>query len=187
MSNEQTDYELFVSYARLDNRPIPETYPHGWVSALRDQIIVDHRLYSTAPMRVFFDQHEIRDMDDWRNRILGALRRSKVLLICLSPNYFRSGPCRWEWEEYQARQHLKLIGSDSHATVYFVDAAGNGRVTRTSTFGYYRFDSVETGQNVVVIVSSKRFQYEPLVVPFNTDLTGVDVMPSIFPGFFPRH
>ena len=63
-------------------------------------------------------------MDDWRNRILGALRRSKVLLICLSPAYFKSLPCKWEWEEYQARQHQKLIGSDSHATVYFVEVPG---------------------------------------------------------------
>src|SRR5262249_15038972 len=72
----------------------------------------------------FFDTDEIRDMDDWRNRILGALRRSKVLLICLSPAYVRSKPCRWEWDEYQARQHQKLIGSDSHATVYFVEVPG---------------------------------------------------------------
>jgi tetratricopeptide (TPR) repeat protein len=124
MSHDQTEYELFISYARLDNRPIPESYPHGWVSALAEQIIADHEAYETAPLRIFFDTHEIRDMDDWRNRILGALRRSKVLLICLSPNYFRSGPCRWEWDEYQARQHQTLIGSDSHATVYFVEVPG---------------------------------------------------------------
>jgi tetratricopeptide (TPR) repeat protein len=125
MSTDQSDYELFISYARLDNRPIPETYPHGWVTALKDQILADHRHYSTAPLNIFFDIHEIRDMDDWRNRILGALRRSKVLLICLSPNYFNSRPCRWEWDEYQSRRHQKLIGSDSHATVYFVEVPGS--------------------------------------------------------------
>ncbi|OWK43756.1 tetratricopeptide repeat protein [Fimbriiglobus ruber] len=124
MSLDQTEYELFVSYARKDNRPIPETFPHGWVVALKDFILADHRQYSPAPLRVFFDTDEIRDMDDWRNRILGALRRSKVMLICLSPNYFASQPCRWEWEEYQARQHHKLMGSDSHATVYFVEVPG---------------------------------------------------------------
>ena len=47
-----------------------------------------------------------------------------MLLICLSPSYFRSDPCRWEWEEYQARQHQRLIGSDTHATVYFVEVPG---------------------------------------------------------------
>jgi hypothetical protein len=99
VSNDQTEYELFISYARRDNRPIPATYPLGWVSALKDQIIADHRVYETSPLRIFFDTHEIRDMDDWRNRILGGLRRSKVLLICLSPDYFQSLPCKWEWDE----------------------------------------------------------------------------------------
>ncbi len=126
MTTDQTDYELFVSYARKDNKPIPDTYPHGWVTAVKDFILADHRQYSADPMRVFFDTSEIRDMDDWRNRILGALRRSKVLLVCLSPNYFASGPCRWEWDEYLARQAHTLLGSESHATVYFVEVPGSG-------------------------------------------------------------
>ena len=29
MTADQTRYEIFISYARRDNRPIPETYPHG--------------------------------------------------------------------------------------------------------------------------------------------------------------
>lgn len=117
-STDQTEYELFVSYARKDNKPIPDTYPHGWVTAVKDFILADHRQFSADPMRVFFDTSEIRDMDDWRNRILGALRRSKVLLVCLSPNYFASKPCQWEWDEYQARQIHRLHGSEGHATVY---------------------------------------------------------------------
>ena len=125
MSNDQTEYELFISYARLDNKPIPDTYPHGWVTTVHDFIFADHRQYSADPLRIFFDTDEIRDMDDWRNRILGALRRSKVLLICLSKNYFASKPCKWEWDEYLARQGQKLIGSDSHATVYFVEVPGS--------------------------------------------------------------
>ena len=117
MTTDQTDYEIFVSYARKDNRPIPDTFPHGWVAAVTEFIVADHRQYSADPMRIFFDTAEIRDMDDWRNRILGALRRSKVLLICLSPNYFASQPCRWEWDEFLARQAHKLAGSEPHATV----------------------------------------------------------------------
>lgn len=42
MSHDQTEYELFLSYARLDNRPIPETYPLGWVSALKEQHRFSH-------------------------------------------------------------------------------------------------------------------------------------------------
>ncbi len=55
---------------------------------------MDHRRFSTEPLRIFFDKHAINDMDDWRHRILGGLRASKILLVCLSPNYFRSEYCR---------------------------------------------------------------------------------------------
>jgi hypothetical protein len=125
MPSDQAEYEIFISYARLDNKPIPETYPHGWVTALRDQILADQRRYSTERLRIFFDTDEIKDMDDWRHRILGGLRSSKILLICLSPNYFKSKPCRWEWDEYLKRQTHQLIGSDSVATVYFLEVPGS--------------------------------------------------------------
>ncbi len=121
MSDATNDYDIFISYARKDNRPIQRAYPFGWVTALRDHILADHRRFSTGPLRVFLDTDEVRDMDDWRHRILGALRQSKVLLVCLSPNYFASEPCRWEWDEYDKRQALRRVGSEGVASVYFVE------------------------------------------------------------------
>ena len=85
MSDATTLCEIFISYARKDNRPIPETYPHAWVTGLRDHILADHRRFSTEPLRIFFDTEEIKDMDGGRHRILGAFRHSKILLVCLSP------------------------------------------------------------------------------------------------------
>jgi hypothetical protein len=124
MQTEQTPYEIFISYSRKDNQPIHPGEP-GWVSALRDHILSDHRRFSTEPLAIFFDATEINDMDDWQGRILGALRRSKILLICLSPNYFNSPYCRWEWEAYLTRQVHQLMGSDSVASIYFVQAPGS--------------------------------------------------------------
>jgi hypothetical protein len=85
MSDTTTLYEIFIRYARKDNRPIPETDPHGWVTGLRDHILADHRRFSTEPLRILFDSEEIKDMDDWRQRMLGALRQSKILPVHLSP------------------------------------------------------------------------------------------------------
>ena len=96
MSVDQKPYDLFLSYARLDNEPATE----GWVTAIRDRIAADHRQFSTEPLRNFFDTDEIEDADDWRHRILGALRQSKILLVFLSPTYMASPYCRWEWEDY---------------------------------------------------------------------------------------
>ena len=118
-------YELFLSYSRQDNLPQQPGDPKGWVTALRDEILADHRRYSTEPLRIFFDTSEIRDMDDWRHRILEGLRHSHILLVCLSPDYFKSPPCLWEWEEYLKHQVHALMAHESIAPVYFVEAPGS--------------------------------------------------------------
>lgn len=119
------EYDIFISYSRKDNRPVPESHPCGWVTAIRDQIAADHQRFSTEPLRIFLDTGEIHDMDDWRHRILGALKQSKILLVCLSPSYLESDNCRWEWDEYLRRQVHQLMGSESVATVYFVEVPGS--------------------------------------------------------------
>ena len=96
MPTEHTRYEIFISYARRDNA-VPDDAPpgtKGWVTAIKEEIEADFRKFSREPLRVFFDVSEIQDMDDWRLRIQAALRRSSILLVCLSPNYFASRYCR---------------------------------------------------------------------------------------------
>ena len=124
MSTEHTPYEIFISYCRKDNIPVDSVQP-GWVTALVKHISEDHRRFSTAPLRIFFDADEIRDMDDWRHRILAALQRSKILLVCLSPGYFESTYCQWEWKEYLMRQVHTLTGSDTISSIYFIEAPGS--------------------------------------------------------------
>jgi Flp pilus assembly protein TadD len=123
MADDQKNYEIFLSYARKDNQPIPVDYPHGWVTALRDEILREYRGYSTEPLEIFFDKHEIKDIDDWRHRIQGALRHSKILIVCLSQAYNVSPNCQWEWDDYRARQSTQALamGHDTHAVVYFVE------------------------------------------------------------------
>jgi len=128
--HRDSKFEIFLSYSRKDNA-VPDNAPagtRGRVTALRDHILQDHRRFSTEPLRIFFDtcpEDGIKAMDDWRHRILGGLQSSKILLVCLSPNYFASPYCRWEWEEYCRRQVHRLMGSDSVATVYFVEVPGS--------------------------------------------------------------
>src|SRR3990172_622865 len=110
-------FELFISYSRKNNLPRKPGDAKGWVTALRDEILADHCRFSTEPLRIFFDTEEIKSMDDWRHRILEGLRHSRILLVCLSPDYFRSEYCRMEWEEYLKRQVHALIGHDSIAPV----------------------------------------------------------------------
>jgi len=74
-------YELFISYSRKDNVQQKPGDAKGWVTALRDEILADHRRFSTEPLRIFFDTEEILSMDDWRHRILKGLRHSRILLV----------------------------------------------------------------------------------------------------------
>ena len=39
-------------------------------------------------------------MDDWEHRIFHELGHAKVMLVVLSPNYFKGPYCRKEWERY---------------------------------------------------------------------------------------
>ena len=114
-SGTQDQYEIFISYARKDNRQLAGG--ERWITQLRDCILQNHRRFSTDPLRIFFDTSDIRDMDDWRSRILRGLRESHVLLVCLSPDYLASHYCRWEWDEYRNRFVHVNAGSDTIAVV----------------------------------------------------------------------
>lgn len=60
------------------------------------------------------------------------------------------------------------------AIVTVTDSAGNPRRTVSSTFGYYSFDDVATGQTYVIGVNSKRYQFSPKSITVNEQLSGVD-------------
>ena len=114
---ESPYYDVFISYSRADN----ET---GWVTGLRDAIYEDFREFSSEPFRIFFDTSEIHSRQDWELRLREGLRSSKVLLICLSPNYLMSPYCRWEFEEFARVQAQRVGGGDAVTGVYFVGLNG---------------------------------------------------------------
>lgn len=57
-------FQLFLSYARKDNRPIPAEGGEGWVSAFAREFLARHRRWSERPLNLFFDQLAIDD--GWR-------------------------------------------------------------------------------------------------------------------------
>ncbi len=48
---------------------------------------------------------------------------------------------------------------------------GEVRTTRSSSFGYYRFDDLESGQTIVISVNSKRFSFTPQVVTLSDSIS----------------
>lgn len=63
------------------------------------------------------------------------------------------------------------------ATVTMTDEQGVSRVATTASFGYFRFDDVPTGQNYVVAVRSKRFNFEPRVISLVDAVEDLDFEP----------
>ena len=61
-----------------------------------------------------------------------------------------------------------------NATVVITDAQGVSRRVTTTTFGAYNFDDVEVGQNYIISVNSRRYQFTPRVLNVMDQLTDVD-------------
>lgn len=64
----------------------------------------------------------------------------------------------------------------SKASVYLTDAAGNTRAAKTNPFGYYRFEGVQAGQTVTLVVVSKRYQFDAQSLNVNEEMNGVDFL-----------
>ena len=63
------------------------------------------------------------------------------------------------------------------ATVILVDQAGESRIARTNAFGYFSFDGVRAGENYVVSVQHKLFQFDSRVIAANEDISDLDFNP----------
>lgn len=61
-----------------------------------------------------------------------------------------------------------------NAVVTMTDASGNIRSTRTSTFGFYRFEDVAVGETYIFQTVSKRFQFVPQVVTVTEEVSGLN-------------
>jgi hypothetical protein len=63
-----------------------------------------------------------------------------------------------------------------NAFVVMRDPSGNGsaRTTRTTAFGYYRFDEVQARQTCIFTVVSKRYQFTPRIVSIFEELTDLN-------------
>ena len=111
------DYDLFVSYAHLDDHD-------GWVVALIEAIRAEHAKFTPNPLAIFFDRSDIRTMEDWEHRILGGLRGSKAMLAVLSPKYFERPYCRTEWEVYLDHELDRAMTGEAIAPIYTIAVPG---------------------------------------------------------------
>lgn len=63
-----------------------------------------------------------------------------------------------------------------NAVVTITDSLGNVRSYKTTAFGYYRFDEIQTGETYILRVSSKQFTFYPQIVSVNDEITELNLI-----------
>lgn len=69
-------------------------------------------------------------------------------------------------------------GGVASAAVYLQGQDGELRVTKSTSFGHYRFDNILTGQAVLISVQARRFVYSPRTIFAVDEITGFDFFPD---------
>ncbi len=96
--------DIFISYSHLDNRKLDEVDYE--VSNAIDRFV---QLYEyefplspeDAAQRFFLDDWTITPGEMIPDTVERALRECPVMLTFVSPSYFRSHECLWEWREFE--------------------------------------------------------------------------------------
>nr|HMS43366.1 hypothetical protein [Pyrinomonadaceae bacterium] len=63
------------------------------------------------------------------------------------------------------------------ATITLTLPSGETLQTRASSFGYFNFEDIEAGQNVIVQVNSKNYQFAPQIVTLKDNVTNLEFTP----------
>jgi hypothetical protein len=63
-----------------------------------------------------------------------------------------------------------------NASISLVDSNGTVHRSLTASFGYYRFDDIEVGQNVVITIAAKRYTFAVAtrIIAVQDDLADID-------------
>jgi tetratricopeptide (TPR) repeat protein len=112
-------FDLFISYSRDDN-------PQGQISEIVARIKNEYQEFAGAgELRIFFDSSETPSASDQRRTVVEAIRGSRLLLVCLSPNYLQSENCSWELNQYLRHRAASLPAPENIGCIYFAEVPTN--------------------------------------------------------------
>lgn len=96
-----TENHVFISYAHLDNQPLPQS-PKGWVSYFDEALtnLLSQKMGKNA--RIWRDTRMERSAV-FDEEIFGNLAQSLTLVSVVSPRYIDSGYCLDELEKFRGR------------------------------------------------------------------------------------
>ena len=110
-------FDLFISYSRDDNR-------QGQISEIVGRIKKEYQEFAGGhELHVFFDESE--PDKDQRQTLSDSIRGSRLLLVCVSPNYLHSEYCSWELNQYLRHRAAGLAAPGKIGCIYFVEVPTN--------------------------------------------------------------
>jgi hypothetical protein len=80
MSGGSSEYDIFLSYARIDNRENDR-----YVERLAEEMTSLYRQRTGRDLRIFLDKQEITTAQMWEREIHTALRRSSIMELYSKP------------------------------------------------------------------------------------------------------
>jgi tetratricopeptide (TPR) repeat protein len=116
MPKDQSEYDIFLSYARADNR-------EGWIRQYLAALCEVFRNFTGGrELTYFWDTERIPEFTHWEAEIFNkGITRSKLFLAFLSPNYFISEVCRREWRAWVEREIGLHIFTEGASPIYIVE------------------------------------------------------------------
>lgn len=107
-------YDVFISYSRKNL---------DFVNTLLNKIILHQKKNALQPLRIFFDKTEIKLGDDWKSKLMQGLKNATAMLVNVSPEYFDSFYCEWEWQNFIGFEVEKKLMRQSINWIYINKSA----------------------------------------------------------------
>jgi hypothetical protein len=104
----------FMSYVRFDDQ-----HDDGQLTQFRERLAAEVRVQTGEEFPIFQDRNDIAWGQNWQARIDEALDAVTLLLVVVTPSFFRSPACRAEVERFLARER-ELARQDLILPVYYV-------------------------------------------------------------------
>ena len=104
----------FLSYVRFNDQ-----HDDGQLTQFRERLAAEVRVQTGEEFPIFQDRNDIAWGQNWQARIDEALDAVTLLLVVVTPSFFRSPACRAEVERFLARER-ELGRQDLILPVYYV-------------------------------------------------------------------
>src|SRR5690348_1442768 len=106
----------FMSYVRFNDQ-----HEDGQLTQFRQRLSAEVKMQTGEDFPIFQDRNDIAWGENWQQRIDQALDAVTLLLVIITPSFFRSSACRSEVERFMARER-ELGRDDLILPVYYVSA-----------------------------------------------------------------